>query len=353
MNYNLEIQKILLQVEKLSNPDDKINLLKQAITLADANNDLDWGFDLRLDLISKEIDTSHCTDSFPAFAWLLSTYDANPDLFDEEDFLWEYKWMSSAARRNAGISREQVENIMADLKERMNRNGYSDRAYYNIMFYWHLFIGEYDEARKYIKLRDESTHDRMSHCEACELDSRVEMALIDGELDKAITLAHDIITKKQTCGRLPFATFCNLTTHLHKVNDPRAEEFFAKAEEELNEIENDTSFLADVAELMRYLTKTNKDKAWQYFERYADWEVGAEDALCFEFALACLSVLNKEEGVRKMNINPKLPYFNTANEYDLKELFDYYHKKATDLADRFDARHGNNYFNKQLSEILA
>jgi len=352
MNYNLDIQKLLLKVENLSNPDDKINLLKQAITIADANNDLDWGFDLRLDLISKEIDTSHCTDSFPAFAWLLSTYDSNSDLFDEEDFLWEYKWMSSAARRNAGISRKQVENIMDDLKERMNRNGYSDRAYYNIKYYWHLFIGELDEARKYIKLRDDATHDRMSHCVACELDSRVELDLIDGNIDKAITTAHDILTKKLTCGRLPFSTFVNLTTFLDKAGDPRATEYFAKAEEELTEIENDTSFLSDVSELTRYLAKNDKDKAWGYFQKYADWEVGAEDSLSFEFSLAALAVLKDENGSRDLKMSAKLPYFNANGVYDMKSLYDYYHEKAVDLANRFDARHGNSYFNQQLEQVL-
>ena len=353
MNYNLEIQKILLNVDKLSNPDDKINLLKQAINVADANNDLDWGFDLRLDLISKEIDTSHCTDSFPAFAWLLNTYDSNTDLFEEEDFLWEYKWMSSAARRNAGISREQVESIMDDLKVRMQRNGYSDRAYYNIKYYWHLFIGEIEEARKYLKLRDDAVHDRMSHCIACELDSRVEFDLLDGNFDKAIASAHDILTKKLTCGRLPFATLCSLTTHLDKAGDPRSAEYFAKAEEELAEIENDTSFLSDVAELIRYLAKNNKPKAFEYLVRFADWEVGAEDSLSFEFSISALAVLKDEESPCILELSSKLPYFNADNTYDAKALYDYYYAKAKDLADRFDLRHGNSYFNEQLAGVLA
>jgi len=352
MNYNLEIQKILLKVDDLSNPDDKINLLKQAINIADANNDIDWGFDLRLDLISKEIDTSHCTDSFPAFAWLLNTYDSNPDLFEEDDFLWEYKWMASAARRNAGISRQQVEEIMDDLRIRMERNGFSDRAYFNIKYYWHLFIGETEEARKYLKLRDEAVHDRMSHCIACELDSRVEIDLIDGNFDKAIALAHDLITKKLTCGRLPFATFCNLAIYLDEGGDPRASDYFEKAEEELAEINNDTSFLSNVSQLIHYLAKNDREKAWKYFEKYSSWEVGAEDAISFDFSLAALSILKDGDGTRELNIGSDLPYYKNDRMYDIKSLFDYYHTKAIDLADHFDSRHGNNHFRQQVGIAL-
>ena len=352
MNYNLEIQKILLKVENLANPEDKINLLKQAINIADTNNDLDWGFDLRLDLISKEIDTSHCIDSFPAFAWLLSTYDNNPDLFDEDDFLWEYKWMSTASRRNAGISRQQVEDIMDDLRERMKRNGYTDRAFYNIKMYWHLFAGELDEAHKNLKLRDDTPRDRMSHCVACELDSRVEFDLIDGNFDKAIALAHDLITKKQTCGRLPLSTFCNFAYYMGKADDSRAEEYFVKAEEELAEVENDTSFLGDVAQLMQYITTRNKKKALEYFEKYAEWEVDAEDAFSYEFSLAAASILKNGEQCT-LNMSPKLPYYRSDNTYNLKELYDHYYTKAHDLAQRFDARHGNSYFMKRLEETIA
>ena len=359
MNHNLEIQKILLKVENSLNPEDKVNLLKQAINLADANNDLDWGFDLRIDLLSNEMNTSHRSNSFPAYAWLLNTYDSNPDLFNEEDFLWEYKWMAIAARRSVGISRQQVEDIMDDMRMRMNRNGYTDRAFYNIKMHWHLFIGEIEEARNCLKLQDEASRDGMSHCVVCELDARVEFDLIDGNFDKAIALAHDLITKKQTCGRLPFSTFCNFVLYMGKAGDSRAEEYLIRAEEELAGIENKNPFLEDVAhffekvtQLMRYMSIRHKEKALKYFEKYAEWEVDAEDAFSYDFSLAAVSILKNGEQCT-LNMSPKLPYYRSDNTYNLKELYDHYYTKAHDLAQRFDARHGNSYFMKRLDEMIA
>lgn len=352
MNHNLEIQKLLLKKDTVQHPEDRINLLKQAIQIADANNDLDWGFDLRLDLIFEERDTSHCVDSFSAFAWLLNTRDTNPEMFDESDFLWEYKWMAGAARRNVNISKEQVESIMDDLKIRMERNGYTLRGYYSVMIYWYLFTGEIEEAKKFLKLRNDIARDRMSHCPACELDTQVEIELIEGNFDKALTTANDLITKKLTCGVMPLVTFCNLTYYLGKAGDARAAEFLPKAEEEIAALkENDTSLISQVSDLLYYLTLTDKAKAWEYFERYADWEVDAEDAVSFDFSKNALPLL-KDGGQKELKLNIKVPYFSSDNIYDTDQLYQYYYNKATDLARRFDARNGTNKFTAELEEVL-
>lgn len=352
MNHNLEIQKLLLKKDTVENPEDRINLLKQAIQMADANNDLDWGFDLRLDLIFEERDTSHCIDSFAAFAWLLSTHDANPEMFDESDFLWEYKWMAAAARRNVNISFEQIQSIMDDLKVRMERNGYTPRGYYSVLIYWNLFIGNIEEAKKILTLRDETDRDRMSHCPACELDTQVEIELIEGNFDKALTTANDLITKKLTCGVMPLVTFCNLTYYLGKAGDARVATYFPKAEEEIAALkDNDTSLISHISSLIYYLTKANKEEAWRYFEKYAEWEVNSEDAVSFDFAKNVLPLL-KEGGTKELNLGIKLPYYSSDNTYNIAELYQYYHEKATSLAEKFDSRNKTNKFKAELEEVL-
>ena len=353
MNYNLDIQKLLLKTERLDNHDDKIALLKQAINIADANNDIDWGFDLRLDLIREETYTSHCTESFPAFAWVLNAYDNNPELIDESSFLWKYKWMASSAKRNINISRQQIEGIMDDLRIRMKRNGYTDSAYYTIALYWHLFLGDIDKAHELIKLRDETPRDSMSHCAACELDASVEMELIDGNIDKAITLAYDLVTKKLTCGHMPFGTFCNLTYYLNKAKDARADEYFAKAVEEMESMEHDTSLLSDIGLLMHYLSDNDKEKGWLFFEKYSEWEINAEDAISFDFALAALHLLKGESGNKELKINTRLPFYKSDNVYNIQEIYDFYLNKAEDLAQRFDLRNDNTYFSHRLQKTIS
>ena len=52
MKYTLEIQKLLLQAQnKNLHPREKANLLKEAIRIADENEDVEWATEMRLDLI--------------------------------------------------------------------------------------------------------------------------------------------------------------------------------------------------------------------------------------------------------------------------------------------------------------
>ncbi len=352
MNYNLELQKIELKLKTASTPEDKINLLKQGIKIADTHSDIDWGFDLRLDLIAEEVSTSRCIESFSAFSWILNTRDENPDLFDESEFLWEYKWMANASYRNADISKEQIESILEDLKTRMQRNGYSLRGYYSIVIAWNQFLGKDEEVDRYIELREKEQHDDMSHCPACELDTRVEVELKKGNFDKAITIAHDLLTKKVTCAHMPFATFSELAYHLNKVNDERAPGFFEKALEELQTMDSsDSSILSTVSLLTNYLITHDKEKAFSFFEKYSPWELEAEDSLKYTFSKNCFRLF-KGEGKRKLQLDIKHPLYNNSQEYNLNDLYSHYYQQALKLAEKFDQRNGTPSFMESLEKEI-
>lgn len=52
MKYTLEIQKLLLQAQTTTcHPREKANLLREAIRIADENEDVQWAVEMRLDLI--------------------------------------------------------------------------------------------------------------------------------------------------------------------------------------------------------------------------------------------------------------------------------------------------------------
>lgn len=350
MNHNLEIQKLLLKVDATQNVEDKISLLKQAINAADTNNDVEWGVDLRLDLIRMENKTPHSIESFPAFSWILDAYDNNPDLLDEDDFLWQYKWMVESAIVNPNISLQQVDYIISDFRERMKRNGYTEHSYYNLLAFRQMFLGEYTEARKSVDMRDNTSRDGMSDCLACELNTTVAIELRDGKFDDAIVKAHDLITHKSVCAEQPFATFCDFVYYLERAKDRRATDFYDKAEEELSKLDkNRTSHLSEIAQLIYYLNNNNRDKAWQYFEECAHWEIEATEGVSFDFAIFVLPLL-KSEGTKVLNLHTSLPYYNSDNSYVVKDLYDYYYSKAKRLAEQFDERNGNNLFKEELAE---
>lgn len=350
MNYNLELQKIELKLKTVTRPEDRINLLKQGIQIADAHNDLDWGFDLRLDLIAEEVSTSQCVESFSAFSWILNTRDENPDLFEESEFLWEYKWMANASYRNASVSKEQIEGILEDLKVRMQRSGYSLRGYYSVLIAWNRFLGEKEKVDELIELREKELKDDMSHCPACELDTRVEVELEKGNTEEALALAQDLISRKLTCAHMPFATFSELAYHLNKAEDQRASDFFDRACEELQTMdESDSSIVATLSLLINYLISQDREKAFSFFEKYSRWEIQAEDSIKYTFSKNVFRLFSGE-GNRKLQLDSKHPLYNELQEYKEQSLFQYYYDQAYQLAQRFDHRNGTSAFMESLEK---
>lgn len=353
MSYNLQIQKILLQVQKSNDNDDKIKLLKQAISIADANNDPDRGYELRSDLMYEEKGTSHCTESIPAFVWIMNTVDANPELFDESDILLRYKWMLAAVQRGTSYSVDQIESIREDFKQRMQRNGHGLYTYYNLLHQWYLMIGDAKQARKYRELRNAQQPDNISYCLACDINTDTELELLDKNWDKAITVADDLLSGRKTCYYEPFSTLAKMVFHFSINKDERAEVYYKKAEEELSKLESAEPYkLQHIAYLIFHAAQYHKDRAWQLFEEYSKLDVDAEDYYAFCFA-SCLLPLLKEKGEKQLNLNSELPYFNPDETYNTETLYDYYLSRATALAEKFDERDGNTYFKETLNNILS
>lgn len=345
MNYNLNIQKILLNVDKQENPEDKISLLKQAVNIADVHNDIDWGIDLRNMIIRYEGLLSRKVESFSAFAWILDTFDANPDLMDDRDILYDYIWMASVSLFNPDISFEQINNIIEDYRRRLRKAGYSDRSYQEMMIDWSLFIGDACMARKYQELRNEEPIDEMSPSSEELTDMCIE--LLRGNLDKGIAMSNKFISENKSNESLTLSAYGQLIYYLNKARDERAKIYFDKALEVFSSTKKYPYMLFELVLIMYYASRYDKQTAWHLFEEYAVWETDTNDYLKFDFSLAVLPLL-KGEGERHMKLSPKLPYYNENDTYNLSELYDYYYATATKLARLFDKRNENNYFQDQI-----
>ncbi|MDR0228146.1 MAG: hypothetical protein LBI72_03680 [Flavobacteriaceae bacterium] len=352
MNYNLEIQKVLLKIEELKNFEDKVIALKEAIQIADQHNDIDWGFDLRLNLIRQERNTSRCVESFPAFAWILNASDTNEDYFDESEFLWEYKWMYCSAYRNASITTEQIDNIGEDLKRRLEKNGYSKRAYYNVRTGLAMHLRDYKLAQELIDLADAELLDDMSNCPACELDSKVEVLLYQGLIDESLIKAQDLINKKLTCYSMPFQTFCCFAYYLLKAGDDRASIYFDKALEEYHAHDQyDSSVGYSMALLVNCMYQTNHPDTWSFFEKISDWEINGEDIHRYNYARLIAPIM-KQGGTRELQLSSQLPYYKADGIYDLNDIYKYLKAIAVDLAAQFDQRNGNDNYTKEVEADL-
>ena len=151
MRYTLEIQKLLLQTQnKNLHPREKANLLKEAIRIADENEDVEWATEMRLDLIYELNLLSADAEEITVFSKILDDYENHKDVIKEDDLLWKYKWIWACTFDLPEIPMEQVQAIGEDYKTRILRNGYSLRSYYHRWSVECVWMRQYDKAKEYI-----------------------------------------------------------------------------------------------------------------------------------------------------------------------------------------------------------
>jgi hypothetical protein len=351
MLYNLQIQKILIQVQTIASPVDKIKLLKEAINIADANNDIEWGVDLRLQIIRVELCTASCTERMPAFTWILNIHDQYPELCREVTFMSEYGYMILTAQRNADVSLDQCNTILEDYKKRLLRNNYTLRSYYSSKIRLAFQRDKLDEVKEYIQLRKAEQRDDLS-CLACEIHDLVEYEFRTGGVLELFHVGADIFSGNVRCYDVPFKTIC-LAVHLVSRfgHDDSADMLFKIADALLYRLGvTDMAKIGDIGRIIYYFTGRNKNIAWELFERFLSWSINCEDYYNFQFS-SCVLSLFKGSGTRRLNVSPQVPWYNSSGIYELPVLYDYYRDQAETLAVKFDARNGCTNFIEELNSI--
>ena len=349
--YTLKIQKLRNQIDRVDNTLEKVNLLTQAIRIADENEDIEWGYDLRLDLINQEIDLAFSTESLPAFAWVLQAYDDHPELFNEEDFLWQYKWMMSELYDNPAVSREQIEAALADFEGRLLRNGYGKRAIHNEELSDALAQKDLPAIERALADVKAIQRDDMSDCEACEMDAEVSVALLQNGYALACEKALPLLEGQFSCSHVPLRTAVNLAYEGYKNGDrEQAVKMAEQAEKEIYKKEKDSAILLSAIKLATYFSYTDVAKAKEWIERYLPWADGPENRSMFQLACLMQEAMSNfspdEEFTVELSDTHSL--FQGKNSYTTKEIAVHYKNQAHRLAQRFDERNGNENFRKQL-----
>ena len=351
MLYRLEIQRLLLQIqESAGNAPHCIGLFKQAIQIADKNDDLDWGIDLRVMLIREERSTSKCEESPAAFAWLLAQCEQYPEQIDEAEFFEEYEWMICSAYSNLNFPLEQVYALANDLKTRLDKYDFSKRSYYYTMAGLAQHLGDYTLSNFYVEQARTEPLDEICN-ETMMYDNEIENASRLGNFDEAMQLMQEMEYKKLNDFSLPFETYVSMAYFMAKSNFGKATEYIAKAKEEFTKLsEINSSLLYGLTRFVYAMHLCKDEDAWSYYEIMADWDQNAEDDLRYMLSRHMAFVFDRE-GEKQLQLSPKVPFFNSKNSYVLKDIATYYFTIATDLASRFDKRNGNENAKNELKKL--
>ncbi|WP_455585354.1 hypothetical protein [Bacteroides sp.] len=355
MKYTLEIQKRLLQVENGNlSPREKAPLLKEAIRIADENDDVQWAVEMRLDLIYELNQLSADEEEITVFSRILDDYENNKDLIREDDILWKYKWIWGAAFDLPEISQTQVDAIAEDFKTRILRNGYSARAYYHLLSLQNTRMRQYDKAKEYAdKMLNEKLDDMV--CEACELNFLLDIYLETGQFDEAYHRAQPLIGKQVTCYEANLRAFLKLAYYAQKAgNTEIATDMCARAEEAMAGREKDEYLLLYLGNFITYYFMTQPQRGWEYIERCIPWFLRTSKHKKYRFGCDMTEALKYESRPEvRLELPEEFPLYNADSMYKVAELRDYFYKQAEELAQQYDARNGNNGFMERLQLALA
>lgn len=355
MKYTLEIQKLLLQTQNDNlHSREKANLLREAIRIADENEDVEWATEMRLDLIYELNLLSADREEIAVFSKILDDYENNKDVIKEEDLLWKYKWIWSCTFDIPEIPMEQVIAVGEDYKTRILRNGHTMRSYYQRWSAEYVRMRQYDKAKEYIdKMLAEKLDDQS--CEACEMNFMLDYYLEQGLFDEAYSRAQPLINKQVTCYEANLRAYLKLAYYAQKAGRPEiAADMCARAEEGLAGREKDEYMLLYMGLFIAYYLMTKPDRGWEYAERCIAWSLRTSTLKKYRFSCDMLAALKYETRPEvRLSLPEEFPLYHSDGVYPVDELRNYFYRQAEELAQRYDARNGNSGYMDRLKEIMA
>lgn len=217
-----EIERLLAEADRMGYAEPAaIQLVEEAVRLADAMGNLDEAFDLRLEIADRVYYSGDWNRLLVHFGWCLGQHDADPARFPAEHLLWKYKWVVNESARMTVIARDTLLGLVDDLERRFQAAGSTLRAAHGHRAVAMAKLGEPAATREAMARWLEVPRDWLADCLACEPDSEIELLEQLGEHDEALDKALALIASDRRCGEVPHRTHARALFVLRQ-RDPEA-----------------------------------------------------------------------------------------------------------------------------------
>ncbi|MFK4096360.1 hypothetical protein [Streptomyces anthocyanicus] len=139
-----------------------------------------------------------------AFARLLTLFDEQPDVFDENLrhlVFWRFKWVAAALRALPEIPRTSLRQWLTEMRERYEKAGLGLQPYYGQAYRLAAHVGEDTDLA--FELWAARTRTPLSDCEACEISERALYHLASGDDERALRTWEPVLAGKESCQEEP------------------------------------------------------------------------------------------------------------------------------------------------------
>ncbi len=316
----------------------KIAILEEAIRIADSHLGIEERFDARMMLVDTAIFSEHGDKAIVAYAWCLAQYDKNPQLHNDYEMMWNYKWVVDRLLSFPDIQLIKVEEMLEDLRRRFQAFGYGSHFYYYMKQELAMNLDKRDEVEHYYEKWLLEPSDSMSDCRACTLTNQAKTLLYLDRFEEAYAIAEPIFTGRLSCHSVPHRTYAEFLLPLVKANRiAEAAEFFHKSYELTH---NKTGYLEVIIKQLEYLAIVDVPKALSFLEKYLPEAVECDETSIKYYFYRTASILLNMQEVKKQTL--QLPDAITAESIN---------NDLNHLAERFNQSNNTDVYTSKIEKF--
>jgi hypothetical protein len=348
------IYRMLLRARGMEG-DERVAVAEEAVRLADRLGELKVCFLARQELVDAAFWGGAPEKALVTYSWLLAQFDRNPGMFDESSLLWTYKWIVNSVCDFPQISKQKIYEMLDDMARRYVEAGRGLRVVEQHRYRAERFWGNREEAVRLYHAAAQMPSDDLSNCPACEVDERVSFHVYMEDYERGLEEARPILEGGMSCRTVPHRTLSRFLVPLLRLGRrDEAREFHLRG---YPLVEGDKGLLTYVCDHLIYLSLVGEDgKAadllgshYHFAERTTD----LYHRYLFRRAAWLFSETAAERGGPapvRLRMPSTFPLFDEGGLYDPRRLAAHFKRAAFDLAAKFDARNGNDYFTLRLEE---
>src|SRR5262249_10101370 len=307
-------------------------------------------------LIRTATFSGHPEKTLVAFSWCLAQCDRQPEQFDEEELHWQYKWVVGSLSAFPQIPRAQMEAMLKDMARRYQRVGLGGRAVLRLRCKFKVAAGAREEVVDLYPELQKAPRDLYTDCRACEQGDDATVLFFLGENERGLEKAQPLLKGSMGCAEEPHHTLANVLLPLLRLG--RVEEAMQCHRRGFRLVARNPEFLDPVGKHLGFLVLTdNLAKGLTVLEKHLPW---ALETMCldrrFQFYLGARLLLDRLRETGRQTVKLRLPRtfpgHQESAKYEVAALTAWVDGELEELAGRFDARNGNQYFRQRIADNL-
>ncbi|URM96231.1 hypothetical protein LUW76_18945 [Actinomadura madurae] len=350
-----DVYALMTRSQELPYGEARTVLVEDALRRAEAAGDEVLAYRVRVRLTDAYQFGGEPAKAFATFSRSLAEHDRDPGRFDEEHFLlWQMKGMVGALTLFPEIPLDRTYAVLDDMERRYLAGGHSLQAVYRRRHLVARHIGDGTADDWYAKWRA-ARRDELSDCEGCDPTGMVNHLVETGRHEEAAEIAAPVLAARLTCNEQPQSIRTAMMPVFLRTGRP---ELAADAHRRAYRVHRSRlADLSDIADHLEFCAVTgNEARGLEIVQRHLGWLDRAPSAHAeMRFAAAAALVLDRVAAAGHGAATVRRPAADgrPAADVPLPDLREELRTRATDLADRFDARNGTSRQGDLVRATLA